>query len=500
MLHTITAFFSHPLGIALGALLIPVLLIPLFMRFLVAPFIGLANRGAFRRDMAKKGEFDWKQNEDREIWKQISQYISKRTSSSLVFRPDIQKDLLALIALSVQRPGNEKKIQDDHIIFDFSVNQLCEILLLGFSDIYRSFSKKLWFRPLRRLPLFWFFKAQKISQIFQPFLRHPLVQGLSKSRLAGKILRAILIPLLGIPALILYALRSIIISLAGESYIRLFYGFLLWRMGYYILYLYGAKNSHLTERIKNLTAQRITLAEKTIHQRLVPETWGKKSRHFYKAKEVYMNFLKQGRYKEDPRFFEKEKDFLQNTQNLFSSIWQSIKKSYNPVNNKELEAKPNKYLELFKSIASVYTGKEKDNWQYLRLGDALEGGYMISLFALHKIKSVPGLAPLLNQIRGKTVFQISQLASGLNIKDNLQSIRKAYPLYRLSRMAYRIFRVARGIVAPYSLILSFSAPILFNQAQKNIEEYLVHLSGRLSLYTWEKKALGKKPEMDPILF
>jgi hypothetical protein len=85
-------------------------------------------------------------------------------------------------------------------------------------------------------------------------------------------------------------------------------------------------------------------------------------------------------------------------------------------------------------------------------------------------------------------------------KTGAKGIKGVYKYYKLFRLGSRAFKIVRGIAAPYTFIWTFGSPVLFQQLQDLLKEYIAHRVGRLILFTWESHMLRKKSKLHPLLW
>jgi hypothetical protein len=493
-------FLFHPQIQSIPALLIPVLFLPLLMRFIVSRFLLFRVKRKYLPGYLRKLVDGWKTETDRKALEQVNDYALKRMKYHFVFKPDFITDMKAILLniKAVYEPASDSP----DAVFSFSIAGLAECALLAFSDIYREYGDKPWFKAIRNLKLIWFFRVRRLQKIYHMLFSHPLFEQIQRFRLSGRIFRILLIPVLGFPQIIWYAVQSIFISIFTEGFFRFFYGLLLLKFGYYSLYLYGKENSHIKKRITLIPKKKLSEMNRQIQAMILPSGWEKKSRIFPGAVSVYLSMLKESGIVQDPEVIESARTFLEKTKDLIGRIRGTIKRAYdkhNPFSGKE-DSDWIKVRNLFYAVGREYTKGSDTPLVRLRINEIVAAGYMASVMIFHKLFSTPGLRLILDKIPVSFALKLVKTAKTDAIKMGMDTAKEAMKYYRLFRLGYRAYKIVRGIVSPYTLVWTLANPIVFQQVKDLLNEYIAHRTGRLLLYTWESSVLKKKSSLTPILW
>ncbi|MBN2531421.1 MAG: hypothetical protein JXB88_00945 [Spirochaetales bacterium] len=492
---------QHPVIRTILSVILPVLIIPFLMRLIVGRIILFRVKKKYLPAYLESIYSGWESEDDKKAMKEVSRLALQRLKYHFIFKPEFFADAKAIL-ISIKNIYNQKKSEDDYI-FTFSLLSLIECSLLAFSDIYKEYGKKPWFRLIQNVKLIWFYRAWNFRKIYMIIFTNPVIDRLRRTRILGKLLRILLIPLLGIPSLIFYIIRSIVISIFLESFFRFFYALILMKFGYYALYLYGKENTQISKRIKDIPKKKLGELNKQIQEMILPSGWENKSDFFQQAVESYLEVLKTSGIPMDQEVMMADQSFLDKTKGVLTRVTTAFKRAYkkhNPLDKKE-ESDKDKILKFYGEISRQYVPKARIPYTYLRLKELIAAGYMASVMILHKILSTPGAKLLLDKISGNFAVKLTSAVKDSNLlKVGVKGIKGAYKYYKLYRIGSRAFKVLRGIASPYTLIWTFGSPVLFQQLQDLLREYTAHRIGRLILFTWESHKLKKKSSLHPLLW
>ena len=479
---------------------LPVLILPFLMRFLIGRLVLWRVKKKYFPQYLKRLYSGWTNEQDRCAIDSVKKLAFQKIRYHFIFKPELLNDIKAVL-LCIKNTYNPET-NKDKLNFSFSIIKLIECSLLAFSDLYTEYAEKSWFKMIQNIKLIWFYRVWNFKKYYQMFFSLPIMDKLRKARLFGKVIRVLLIPLIGFPSILWYVIRSILISIFLEGFFRFFYALLLMKVGYYSLYLYGRNNNIIGKRIKNIPRKKLGELNKKMQAIILPDKQIKKSSRYQKAVDTYMAFLKEFEITPDKVFINKKEQFKQKTKKIFNMVSTAIKRAYikrNPF-RKNKTGEKEKLLRFYLEIGKIYAPRAKEPFKYLRLRELLSCGYMASVIILHKVLYSPGLKPLLSKVSGDFSITLLNIVKDEKVKLGAKGVKKAYNLFSIYRMGSRAFRVLRGIVAPYTLIWTFGSPVLFQQFQDILKEYVSHRIGRLMLFTWESNMLKRKNDLKPLLW
>lgn len=496
----ILQLLQHPVARTFLSVVLPILLLPFLMRLAIGRIILFRVRKKYLPKYLETLYAGWESEDDKKAIKEVSRLALQRLKYHFVFKPEFIVDAKALL-ISIKSIYEQDKNEEGYI-FTFSLLSLIECSLLAFSDIYKEYSSKPWFRFIQNIKLIWFYRARNLRKFYMIIFSNPFMDRLRRMRILGKLLRILFIPLLGIPSFIWYIIRSIAISIFLESFFRFFYALILMKFGYYALYLYGKENTQISKRIKDIPKKKLGDLNKQIQELILPSGWENKSSNYRKAVGSYLDVLKSIGIPEDREVIITDQSFLDKTKDVFGRVTTAFKRAYkkhNPLMKKG-ESDKDKIIRLYMEISRQYVPKARIPFTYLRLKELIAAGYMASVMILHKILSTPGAKLLLDKISGNFAVKLTSAAKSSFIKAGAKGVKGAYKYYKLYRIGSRAFKVLRGIASPYTLIWTFGSPVLFQQLQDLLREYVAHRIGRLILLTWESHLLKKKNRLHPLLW
>jgi hypothetical protein len=499
-MNEVIQLLHNPVIRTILSIILPVLILPLLMRILIGRLILFRVRRKYLPKYLKNLYKGWESKEDKQAIKEVSNLALQRLKYHFIFKPQFAMDAKALLIAIKNIYEGEKK--DEDLTFSFSILSLIECGLLAFSDIYKEYADKPWFRIIQNMKLIWFLRALHIRKFYMLIFSNPVMDRLRRMRILGKLFRVIFIPILGIPSIVWYVLRSLTISIFFESFFRFFYALLLMKFGYYTLYLYGKENTHISKRIKNIPKKKLGKLNKEIQTMILPSEWKEKSSQFHKALEVYLEALKLCGIPEDQKAKQAEQSFLDQTKNVMNRVTTAFIRAYkkhNPL-SKTKESDKDKFILLYREISKQYVPRAAIPFAYLRIRELIATGYMASVLVLHKVLSTPGAKLLLDKLSGNFAVTLTSFAKSDIAKTGAKGIKGAYTYYKLFRLGSRAFKILRGIAAPYTFIWTFGSPVLFQQLQDLLKEYIAHRTGRLILFTWESHILRKKNKLHPLLW
>jgi hypothetical protein len=325
-------------------------------------------------------------------------------------------------------------------------------------------------------------------------------------RILGPLFRVLLIPLLGLPSLIWYTLRSVVAGIFYEGYLRFLYGFVLLKIGYYAPYLYGRRNTVISRRIKQISRERLAIINMRVEERLTLSLRQERSSRFEEATALYQKFLEDLGLAEDrelkPRGSKKAQSRRDNFFEWGERYLAKVREAYqsqSPVAHDTL-VDLEQVCRLFQEIGRIYHAGANRPFLKLRIHEALEMGYIGSVMILHRMFSTPGVRSLLDHVSVEFVLQVKRFAEADLTRYGSEYLNTSYKSLRLVQKARKIFRVIRGTIFPAALVTTLGSPILFQHLKILFREFVYHRAGRLILYTWEANALKRKSPLDLLLW
>ncbi|MBN1411764.1 MAG: hypothetical protein JW969_13030 [Spirochaetales bacterium] len=496
--------FSHPFIAIPLMIIIPVILLPLLMRFVVGKIVLSIVKARYLSGYEKELFAGWASDDDRAAMEAARQFALQRLKTHFLLRLDFKTDIriLFLVIKNSYNPDSDPEKEEYH----FSLRRLVECFFLAFCDLYKEYASKAWFKAIAGLKLIWFFRIVNISKYYKALFSLPFLTRLQSTRLLGRIMRLVLIPIFGIPVLIYDVVKSILISLVYEGYMRFLYGLLLMKIAYYGLYLYGRENSDISKRIKSIPRSTLNDIHKKVEKMLDPSQYTGFSKKFAESAVTYSDCLREYGFEQDSLFLEDRLTMVEKARNVLNRVRNSFIKAYkkqNPFrrrrNYKEKGLKDHFY-DLYYRIGTCYVPGVKEPGLHLRISGLIESGYMTSVLLLNKLLTTPLINTLLDKISGDLVLKVKSFADMDFIKLSGRQAKGAYPYIRLLSVGNRIWRVARGVVSPFSLLLTAGGPVIFQQLQDIVMEYLFHRAGRMLIYTWEKDRTREKTDMECLLW
>jgi len=496
----IMQLLQNPVIRTIVSVILPILILPFLMRLAIGRIILFIVKKKYLPKYLKNLYTGWESDEDKKAIKEVSRLALQRLKYHFIFKPEFTVDAKALL-ISIKSIYNQDK-NDEEMVFTFSILSFIECALLAFSDIYKEYSKHLWFRIIQNIKLIWFYRIWNLRKLYLVIFSNPFMDRLRRMRILGKLLRVLFIPILGIPSLVWYIIRSIFISIFLESFFRFFYALILMKFGYYALYLYGKENTQINKRIKEIPKKKLGKFNKQIQGMILPSGWEVKSSRYTQAIKAYLAVLKASGIPEDTEGIGNTQTFFDKTKDVFGRVTTSFMRAYEKHNPllKKGESDKDKIIRLYMEISRQYVPKARMPFTYLRIGELIAAGYMASVLILHKVLSTPGIKLLLKQLSGNFAVTITSAVKNDFIKTGVKGVKGAYKYYKIYRIGSRAFKVLRGIASPYTLIWTFGSPVLFQQLQDLLKEYVAHRIGRIILYSWESHILKKKNTLHPLLW
>ncbi len=484
---------------------VPVLLVPVIMRFILTRLIILhARRRLLPREM-RKMEAGWEAGAA-EVFAAAEATIQCRLKSLLPPVYDIGGDIQAIL-LSAQQKQEDNGETPDELRFSFSIRDAAEVGLLAFTDIYRQTAEHPLLRRVLKLRLRTLVWLRNFSRSYNRIISRGPLSGLIRSRIAGLMVRIILSPLIGLPILIFYLLRSMAAGLMSDGLFRYLYALILLKVTYYGIYLYGGKNPVIAARLKALSRNDIIEAGKKLEELLKPTGWQKLSPLGEEAALRINAFYRDAGFKSDilleqivspvsegsKKRGEKRRFLLREFSHLKGSALLAVRR--------ELGSKGNEYgimdglSRLFTLLGEVYLPGESTPMDKLRTEDLLTAGYYSSILVLSKIYSAPGIRSTLGRFSVDFAVRISSLSEEELVKQLFSGARSGMRMAGFASKIHRLSRLLRGKYHPAGFAVSFAPPLALAHLERSIKSGIYHSAGRMMLYIWEKNSRAETPDI-----
>ncbi|MBF9018332.1 MULTISPECIES: hypothetical protein [unclassified Oceanispirochaeta] len=206
-------------------------LLPLAIRFILTPIL-------LKKETKKR--FEWSDKLSLERSQIMKPILKKRLMSSERMNP--VGDIKAMLEV-VAPPDSEGTVR-----LNFTALRFLEISLMAYEDAFRLQEKSRMLRYFLNRRIRWyrpFYRGYRVGQHINQFR---IIRFLNRKGVFTQLLRLALVPLLGIPGILFYSIRSIFLRIFWEGFIRWFYLSFLFRASQYILYLYGGICPEIEER------------------------------------------------------------------------------------------------------------------------------------------------------------------------------------------------------------------------------------------------------------
>jgi hypothetical protein len=464
---------------------LPIVLLPFIMRFVVSNLVISVSRKKYMSELVESMERSSSSQQDTKAIAEVIEFAKTKLARYSAFRMDIIGDVRLL--LTNIKNVYESKSARERLTFPFSVARLIECSLLAFSDLYSQYEDALWFKLIRNMRLVWFVRFSRLKFYWDAIFKVKFLEGLRSTRIIWRLLRVFLIPLLGIPFLLWYLLQSIFVSVFIEGAYRFFYSLVVMRTGYYAIHVFGRTNQAIEERLKLIRGQNLESAYKHLETMLDPRSWGKWSRTLPLAVDTYAELLAKLKVESDRSFESEAESVMKKIHGLARRLLRAIKRAYAKGNPflKGAASISSEVLSIVGGISTVYRPGAENPLLFLRLKEAIAGGYFASLIAFYLVRKTPLLPSLLDKISVEFVLTVSGILGDETFKAAAKGVKKVYDSYQIASLGYKAYRLFRGISGPVGLILSATSPVAVQQILDLIKENIFHTTGRLTILLWE---------------
>ncbi|GAB6091573.1 hypothetical protein [Spirochaeta dissipatitropha] len=477
-------------------LVIPIILIPNSIRLVLIPIVGMFARAIYLPKRFRKLDADLSQPVEHERMAAILRLVKQKVRPFGLLRPKFMQDIGDIIAVAAGDQGERISGSGDSAGLD-QLQLACALLpllqsaYLLFEDLYDDYQKKWWFRFALSFRVGWYIHLSISWRFFQRILSHKILQGLRHGRILARTVRVLLIPVFGLPDLVLSVVFSLTIGLMSEAIFRYAYAVILLKTGFYATHLFSAdskqkKTSVIYEGIEARASSRAELIRELIRTGST-----KRSSRFSDAVCEYVLFLDEQKLHADARF----------TGDTSRRVRAFLKKGFRTgrhifVGRKQDDLQAMRAL--LNRISAVYAPNIDQFWNRLRGRELLAAGYAGSSLVLEQLNE-PLIRRSIGQVRLSFLLPVGKLL--MNERNRKVFKTTATQVGKLSR-SYRYFSLAKSV----GKLIMFKQPaglIAFvawhGVRQSLVDTYrsqLYHLIGRLSLYIWECNAANHSPMKD----
>ncbi|MBN2510907.1 MAG: hypothetical protein JXB03_11550 [Spirochaetales bacterium] len=475
-------------------LILPALLVPFLVKGIlirIVFYVLKRNNMPFIHSLVYEG---WNDQHIDALMDQIIKFAYRRTNRMFNLAYTLINDGKQVLYMVQQSLSKNPGAKDPHILrLDFTPERLIQCILLFLNDMYREYGNKWWFKRILTLRLHWFSRADFVKRAVKQVFSAPLLKTAMQSRLIGPIVRFLVIPLIGPPVLAFYLVRSFVISLAWEGWVRYLYSILLIRFAYYLVFLYVRRNSLIEHRLSMFSDSKISRQSRHFSDLLNPSLWKEKSARYPQAVTEYLKFLCDNEYPVDRKVLgldEKAeasfKGFGAAVQRGLSRIFSSTKTAFKKQLDMHIEPDHLKQLSgLFHTLGNAYyPGRKPLYW--LSLHDVIIAAYTGSLYFLSRIYKAPVSSPLLKTCTIDVLIKMKDVAQTDLIQYALKTARFSGKLGSTLYRARKGFTLVKSGSGAAGLILSFTTPLLYQHLEDSLRTYMIHRFGRILLLLFEE--------------
>jgi len=450
------------------------ILLPLGIRFLLTPLL-------FRK-IRKRG-LKWEDELSRKRSELMAPILKKRLMSSE--RMNLMDDMKALI--EVVSPADSEGV----IHLNFTPLRFLEILLMGYEDIYEKWKSSRLLRYLLGRRISWYGPFRRSVEAGKVINRFAVVRFLNRKGIIPQFIRLALIPLLGIPGLLFFSIRSILLRFFWEGFIRSFYLNLLFKASQYLLYLYGGECLEIDRRRERFARKEIIRKGRHYDRELtILPSEVDKQEILDEMIRCYDDILLNAGLTPDSTYSLKP-DAHRKRVRLKNRLGGLLRKTVSAVHN-EFAASPESpalkdiLTKMTRNLASIYyPGREKPLESY-RLNQVLSATYKLSMISLSAIYSnAPGSrlamekvsVDLFRKVRDFTRQPLITLLTSRGM-ESWKSIRPVLKMRKLLKMR----KVSPGGIAGLGI------PLLGRMLQDKGKEIFLYRAGRAMIrYTVQEE-------------
>lgn len=469
-------------------LIIPILAVPLAMKFIIAPLICRKLRKSFFKNLSFLSEYDDLTQKDIEALNYLEESSKKGLHTPFV----ISYNYTFLRSQIINMFYNISAIYGNNDItnYEFSIQKVIEAMYLLFEDLHKNFKLLKIFKFLEKLPLNVFLRVNNINKFVKLLTRHKVFRVFQKYRITGKFLRIIFIPIIGLPIIISQLFFSLIYSTLLEGYMRFIYGLIVMKIGYYTVYLYSDRNNSLHKNIKFCHQKIITKGEmieqrhKNFREKAVTSEKLSEALESLKTELESMGVLPNRECNPDTGTLERTFSRIKN------SLKNAVKSEFSETYTANL--KIDDLLSITKKVGSSYFPGSKNPILQMRAKEFIELGYFATNVILKSIYTVPGLKQTLDKVPLKVIININKYLEENKLKKYIPHLKKGKKAISNARTYYLATKVLLRRSNPITFAVSFVSPMIIQQTQDMFKEYVYNTYGLLLIDSFEASHLKSK--------
>jgi len=428
---------------------------------------------------------------DRAALEAFTAFLKAKTGTAFPARLAIREDIDALILLFQDAFSREGKKATK---FSFPVSDLIKCAFLLMEELDASLRGSGSFRRLASTRISTVRRAARVGEIYDAlYERLPFLKALRSGRLTGKLIRILLIPLVGLPSVTISVAASLVSLVATEAPWRYYYATLLARLFRYGLMLYGDKKGQIRESLKRFDRDRVRRDASGVEWIIDPENAPERSPLYERAFLLYQRTLEEmGLGPEKDVAFDGVVYRFNGARRLFKKLLRLPVRAagkFNPLSDSNTDDL-GRLARLVGAIASPYGGREPF-YDGLRLVDLFDSLYMLSLL---------GYARILNGEFLLENVSVDFVLAAKNFNDEVfgELLPKRLPFfsryYRSMRLYGKIRLLVKAVRAgnPLTFIWSMTGPIAAEGIKAAVRDYAYRRAGRMALYCFESNYLKRK--------
>lgn len=466
-------------------IIIPIVVIPIIMKFIIAPLIFNKLKTKYFIKLTATIKEGWVDDRDIEAIEYLKANAWKDVKNPFV----ISYNFNFLKKQGINIFYNISKIYDDSntLNLEFSLQKIIEALYLLFEDLHKDLKELKIYSFLEKLPLALFLRIKNFNNFIKIFTRHRIIRTFQKYRITVKFLRVILIPIIGVPILLSQLFFSLLYSTLLEGYMRFIYGLILIKVGYYAIYLYSNRNSSLHNRIefdhKDIIYRGKIIKDvyTTFHNR------EKNSPHLNEALEILKKELENLNIMPSETLSREETKLKRAIKRIKFGIKNTVKSELGEVNNENFILK--ELTCITNSVSKAYFPKASPGILQLRAKEFIELGYFATNICLKSIYEIPGLRTAMDKIPLKFIIKINSFLEEKQVKKYLPHIKKGNRLLANTNKYFLASKLLLKKTNPATFIISIISPIVYQQVQDSLKEYIYNAYGLLLIDSFESTVL-----------
>ena len=474
----VQALLSHPVLMTAGIMIgVSLLIIPLSVRYIITPLILFSVSRRYHSQKRPEDEL-WMEGESRKLADRMYRRIRSILYHSESFQ--LSADLKSLLGILI--PAEEGEDVLESLRFDFSPVRFLETLLLAYEDLHLEAEKRILLRYLLKRRVKWF-KPFQGGMKFQRMINSiPVVDFFNRKGLLSQGFRLVLIPLVGLPGILLYALRSIVIRGIWAGLIRYYYTCFLFRAAHYLIYLYGGNTIALTERCKKFSRREII--RKGLHYdrelSLLPDP-SIKPETLTEMLDAYERIMSDAGFAHDPIYTLKEQPrnighgLRRQAKGLFRRTLSALNHQF--TEKKESQGMRETALRLLLELPGKRYPGRKDPWMNYRIIQGLNVSYRLLMISLSRVYSnAPGSHFAMERVSVDLIRQAREFSRqplvALLSRTGKNSYKTIKPLLRLRKLIR-----LRSRTTPMG-VATLSMPLLGKLIQERWKELILYRLGR----------------------